>query len=118
MLDLKDEGKVGEEAVDTLRRRYGRYARRWKTTDSDDLLEMFLSSVTKGYDPHSTYMSPSTLEDFQIQMSLNLDGIGAQLREKDGNTVVSRVIPGGTAAKHGKLKSDDVIVTVGQGKSG
>ena len=118
LLDLKDEGKVGDEAVDTLRRRYGRYARRWKQTDSDDLLEMFLTSVTNGYDPHSTYMSPSTLEDFQIQMSLNLDGIGAQLREKDGNTVVSRVIPGGAAAKHGKLKSDDVIVTVGQGKSG
>ena len=118
LLDLKDEGKVGDEALDQLRRRYGRYARRWKKTDSDDLLERFLTSVTNGYDPHSTYMSPSTLEDFQIQMSLNLDGIGAQLREKDGNTVVSRVIPGGAAAKHGKLKSDDVIVTVGQGKDG
>jgi len=118
LLDLKDEGKVGDEAVDQLRRRYGRYSRRWKKTDSDDLLEMFLTAVTNGYDPHSTYMSPSTLEDFQIQMSLNLDGIGAQLREKDGNTIVSRVIPGGAAAKHAKLKSDDAIVSVGQGQDG
>lgn len=118
LLDLKDEGKEGEEAVDQLRRRYARTARRWKQTDRDDLLEMYLTAVTTGYDPHSTYMSPGTLEDFQIQMSLNLDGIGAQLQEKDGNTVVSRVIPGGAAAKHGKLKTDDVIVSVGQGEDG
>lgn len=118
MLDLKDEGKEGQEAIDQLKRRYSRYARRWKQTDSDDLLEMYLTSITTGYDPHSTYMSAGTLNDFEIQMSLNLEGIGAQLREKDGNTVVTRVIPGGAAAKHGKLKSDDVIVTVGQGEDG
>ncbi|MGB0599563.1 MAG: carboxy terminal-processing peptidase [Rubripirellula sp.] len=118
LLDLKDEGKEGEEAVEQLQRRYGRYARRWKQTDGDDLLEMYLTSVTTGYDPHSTYMSPGTLEDFQIQMRLNLDGIGAQLREKDGVTVITRVIPGGAAAKHGKLKTDDVIVAVGQGDEG
>ncbi len=118
LLDLKDEGKEGDEAVEQLRRRYTRYSRRWKQTDSDDLLEMFLTAVTTGYDPHSTYMSAGTLNDFQIQMSLNLDGIGAQLREKDGNTVVTRVIPGGAAARHGKLATDDVIVSVGQGDDG
>jgi carboxyl-terminal processing protease len=118
LLDLKDEGKDGQEAVEQLKRRYTRYARRWKQTDSDDLLEMYLTAITTGYDPHSTYMSAGTLHDFEIQMSLNLDGIGAQLREKDGNTVVTRVIPGGAAAKHGKLKTDDVIVTVGQGDEG
>jgi len=118
LLDLKDEGKEGDEAVEQLQRRYNRYARRWKQTDSDDLLEMFLTSVTTGYDPHSTYMSPGTLNDFTIQMSLNLEGIGAQLREKDGKTVITRVIPGGAAAKHGKLTADDVIVSVGQGDEG
>ena len=118
LLDLKDEGKEGDEARAQLRRRYARYARRWKKTDSDDLLEMYLTAVTSGYDPHSTYMSPGTLDDFEIQMSLNLEGIGAQLREKDGNTVVTRVIPGGAAAKHGKLKPDDVIVSVAQGDDG
>lgn len=118
LLDMKDEGKEGEEALGQLRRRYARYARRWRSTDSDNLLEMFLTSVTSAYDPHSTYMSPGTLDDFDIQMSLKLDGIGAQLREKDGNTIVTRVIPGGAAAKHGKLKEDDVIVSVGQGDEG
>ena len=127
MLDLKDddaedddatEEEQAEDYTEQLTRRYSRYARRWRQTDNDDLLEMFLTSVTNAYDPHSTYMSPGTLDDFQIQMSLNLDGIGAQLREKDGNTVVSRVMPGGAAAKHGKLETDDVIVSVGQGEDG
>lgn len=71
-----------------------------------------------GYDPHSTYMSPSTLDDFTIQMRLNLEGIGAALREKDGSTVVTSVIPGGAADKDGKLKPDDVIISVGEGEDG
>lgn len=118
LLDLKDEGKEGAEARDLLRRRYLRYDRRWRDTDSDALLEMYLTAVTMAYDPHSTYMSPDSLDEFDMIMRLSLDGIGAQLREKDGNTVVSRVIPGGAAAKHGKLKTDDVIVSVGQDEEG
>ncbi|MEM6363740.1 MAG: carboxy terminal-processing peptidase [Planctomycetota bacterium] len=118
LLDLKDEGKEGDEAIEKLRKRYQRYAKRWKQTTSDDLLEMFLTSVTNGYDPHSTYMSPGTLEDFSIAMRLNLDGIGAALKEKEGTTTVSSVIPGGAADGHGKLKPDDVIVSVGQGTDG
>ncbi|NND99189.1 MAG: carboxy terminal-processing peptidase, partial [Pirellulaceae bacterium] len=124
LLDLKEQEKDSDDkeevvdAIDRLKRRYSRYARRWKQTDSDDLLEMYLTAVTMGYDPHSTYMSPGTLDDFQIQMRLNLEGIGAALREKDGNTVVTSVIPGGAADKHGKLKPDDVIISVGQGDEG
>lgn len=107
-----------DDPVDILRRRYDRYARRWCDTKNDNLLEYFLTSITNGYDPHSTYMSPTTLEDFEIQMRLNLDGIGAQLMEKDGMTTITRVIPGGAADKHGALKPDDVIVKVGQGPDG
>lgn len=120
LLDLKDgdDPVVGQVARDQLMRRYDRYAARWKGTSSDDILEMFLTSVTNSYDPHSTYMSPATLEDFSISMRLNLDGIGASLGEKDGMTQVKQVIPGGAAAGHGKLKPDDIIVSVGQGESG
>ncbi len=118
LLDLKDEGKEGEEAVEQLRRRYNRYARRWHQTDTDDVLELFLTSITSSYDPHTTYMSPSSLEDFEMLMRLSLDGIGAALREKDGYTVVTNIIPGGAAAKHGKLKEDDYVVSVGQGEDG
>ncbi|MEO1527060.1 MAG: PDZ domain-containing protein, partial [Planctomycetota bacterium] len=118
LLDLRDDDKTADEARDLLRRRYKRLARRYKSFDNDDLLEAFLTSVTSAFDPHSTYMAPSTLEDFNIAMGLRLQGIGAALREKDGNTVVMNVIPGGAAAKDGRLKADDVIVQVGQGESG
>src|SRR5690606_18889010 len=94
--------------------RYARYARRWAQTDSDEILELYLSAITMGYDPHTTYMSPSSLTDFTIQMKLNLEGIGAALREKDGYTVVSNVIAGGAADKDGRLKEDDHIVSMGQ----
>jgi carboxyl-terminal processing protease len=114
LLDLKDEGKTVEEARDQLQKRYARYARRWAQTTSDEILELYLSSITMGYDPHTTYMSASSLNDFTIQMRLNLEGIGAALREKDGSTVVSSVIPGGAADKDGRLKEDDTIVSVGQ----
>jgi carboxyl-terminal processing protease len=99
-------------------RRYDRFAARWRGMRSDDILEMFLTAVTNSYDPHSTYMSPATLEDFSISMRLNLDGIGASLGEKDGYTQVKQIIPGGAADGHGKLKTDDVIVSVGQGEEG
>lgn len=118
LLDLKDEGKERQAAIEQLQRRYSRYATRWRGTDSDDILELYLSAVTMAYDPHSTYMSPRTLKEFKMAMGLSLDGIGAQLREKDGNTVITRVLPGGAAAKHGKLQPDDVIVSVGQGTDG
>ena len=123
LLDLKDtdedeDSLSHEEAVERLHRRYNRYANRWRQTKSDDLLEMYLSAVTMGYDPHSTYMSPASLDDFTILMGLKLEGIGAALREKDGVTVITNVIPGGAADKHGKLKADDQIVSVGQGTEG
>jgi len=118
LLDLQDDETIGDEARDLLRRRYQRYARRFKGYDNDDLLEAFLTSVTSAFDPHSTYMAPSTLEDFNISMGLKLQGIGAALREKDGQTVVMQIIPGGAAFADKRLQPDDVIVSVGQGEAG
>jgi carboxyl-terminal processing protease len=107
-----------EEAQDKVIRLYSSLGKRKHQMDSDELLEMFLTSVTSSFDPHSTYMSPSNLENFNINMRLNLDGIGAALRPEDGFTVVQKVIPGGAADKHGKLKPEDKIVSVGQGDDG
>ncbi|MEL7336625.1 MAG: S41 family peptidase, partial [Planctomycetota bacterium] len=116
LLVLKYDGEEGPDAVEKLRRRYNRIGRRWKEeTTTDTLLETFLSAMTMSYDPHTTYMSPDSFKDFLISLRLNLDGIGAALQEKDGETVVSNVIPGGAADKHGKLKVDDKIVSVGDG---
>lgn len=108
------DGVSLEEAKEKLIKRYKRIAKRWGQTDNDELLEMFLTSLTNGYDPHSTYMSPHTLENFMIEMSLELDGIGAALRAIDGYTTVMKVIPGGAADRDGRLQADDKIVGVAQ----
>ena len=106
-----------DEAIEKLHKRYRSIRRNWEQTDSDELLELFLSAMTTSFDPHSTYMSPSTLENFTIQMRLELNGIGASLQSQYGETIVKRLVPGGAAEKDGQLKIDDVITGVAQGNS-
>lgn len=118
LLVLKGDKTEGKEAVDKLSRRYHSFANRMKQFNQDDLLEMYLTAITTSYDPHTTYMSPTSLEDFLIMMRLELEGIGAQLSSVDGNTVVTKVIQGGAADKHGKLAPEDKIVSVGEGDNG
>ncbi len=107
-----------EEAVEKLRKRYSSIQKRWHQTNSNELLEIYLTAMTSGFDPHSSYMSADTLQNFNIMMRLELDGIGASLRNVDGYTVVHKVIPGGAADKEGQLKAEDKIVSVGQGTDG
>ena len=117
-LSLKSEKTEGEKARERLVRRYTSYRKQMHQTSGDDLLEIFLTSVTSSFDPHTTYFSPPTLENFQIQMRLKLEGIGAQLQLRDGFTRVTKIIPGGAADKQGELKPDDRIVSVGQDAEG
>ncbi len=124
LLTQMADDKTLEEAKERIRKRYHSYARRISQTSEDELLEVYLTSITSSYDPHTTYMSPGTLENFNIQMRLNLEGIGAALQSEDGLCKVSKVIPGGAADKHGKknpeekLEPEDTIVSVGQGSDG
>ncbi|HEY5315487.1 MAG TPA: carboxy terminal-processing peptidase [Pirellulales bacterium] len=118
LLVLKADKTEGEEARKKLSRRYHSFVKRMHQTDHEELLEMYLTSLTMSYDPHSTYMSPSTLDNFEIQMKLELDGIGAQLQFDDGFTVVNKIIPGGAADKDKRLKAEDKITGVAQGKDG
>ena len=118
LLVLKSEKTEGDEAVDRLTRRYHGYSKRMNQFKADTLLEMFLSAFSSSLDPHTSYMSPSSLNDFRISMRLNLEGIGAALSPVDGYTVVSQIIQGGAAEKDGKLKPEDRIVSVGQGSDG
>ncbi|MAV34497.1 MAG: tail-specific protease [Planctomycetaceae bacterium] len=118
LLALKSDKTEGEKAIEKLSRRYQSFEKRMLQTNSDQLLEMYLTSFTTGFDPHTTYMSPSTLENFRIIMRLELEGIGAALRVIDGYTEVSKIIPGGAADRDGKLKVEDRIVSVGQGADG
>ena len=118
MLDLKLEEKDKEadikEIREQLHRRYRTIASNLRLTDEHEILEMYLTALARSFDPHSSYMSPQTLEDFQINMRLSLEGIGAQLRYEDGFTVVYEVVKGGAADKDGRLQAKDKIVAVGQ----
>jgi carboxyl-terminal processing protease len=107
-----------DKAVEKLRKRYKSTHNLWNQTDDEDLLERYLSAMTTSFDPHSSYMSPSTLDNFNITMRLELDGIGASLRSEDGYTLVHDIIVGGPADKDGRLKTGDKIVGVGQGLDG
>ncbi|HJQ80390.1 MAG TPA: S41 family peptidase, partial [Lacipirellulaceae bacterium] len=117
MKEVADDVSL-EEAVKKLRKRYDSIGKSWQQTDNDELLERYLSAMTTGFDPHSSYMAPSTLDNFNITMRLELDGIGASLRSVDGYTVVQNIIPGGAADKHGGIKPEDKIVGVGEGPDG
>lgn len=104
-----------DEAKKKVVERYQGLLKRWKQLDHFDLLEMYLSDLTTSVDPHSTYLSPTTLDEFEIAMRLNLEGIGAVLRSENGQTIVFEVVPGGAASKDGRLKPKDKIVAVAQG---
>ncbi|MGA2621411.1 MAG: carboxy terminal-processing peptidase [Thermoguttaceae bacterium] len=117
----KADGKpdtVGKTPQQRLTQRYHSFAKRMHQTHAEDLLEMYLTSLTTAFDPHTTYMSPSTVEDFTIMMRLKLEGIGASLQNSDGYTVVKKIIPGGAADKQGQLKVEDKIIGVGEGPAG
>lgn len=114
LLTLQLDKTSGDEARKRLHKRYDSLKHYWHAFEDSEQLEMYLSSVAHCFDPHSSYMSPLTVEDFQIQMRLSLDGIGAALRSEDGMTVVAQIVAGGAAEKDGRLKVGDKIVAVGQ----
>ncbi|MHC4402048.1 MAG: carboxy terminal-processing peptidase [Planctomycetota bacterium] len=117
-LTLKADEIEDDKAIEKLQRRYRSRFRRMHQTDNEELFEIYLTALTTAFDPHSSYMSPKTVENFLIIMRLGLQGIGAALQWVDGETVVKRVIAGGAAEEDGRLKVEDRVVGVGQGKEG
>lgn len=83
--------------------------------DANWVTERYLNAFTRAYDPHSDYLSPWGVEDFEIGMKLSLQGIGALLSSEDGAAKVERLIPGGPAERDGRLKAGDKIIAVAQG---
>lgn len=107
-----------EDPISKLKRRYSTLRKRFVQTSNDDLLEIYLTAIANAYDPHTTFMSPKSYENFMIQISLNLEGIGATLQWDDGYTIVKRIVKGSPAEKQGELQLEDKIVGVGQGLDG
>jgi carboxyl-terminal processing protease len=98
------------------------YDRALKKIDEEgktpDVLASYLDSFALALDPHSTYWSPDSFEEFEIGIRLSLEGIGATLSSKDGFTVIEQLLPGGAAEKSGQLHAKDMIVAVGQDEKG
>lgn len=103
--------KTPEERI---RKRIASYISYLKNYEALDVLELYLSSLARVYDPHSAYMAPKTEEEFNIEMKLSLVGIGAVLTPEDGYTRIESIIPGGPAEADGRLKSGDRIIGVAQ----
>lgn len=112
LLLLKMDGTDLADARKRLHKRYHTNRLFMQQTEAHEVLELYLSSMTHCLDPHSSYMSPKTLEDFKIIMGLKLEGIGARLKYEDGYTVVEDVITGGAAAADGRLIKGDKIIGV------
>ncbi len=115
MLPFLLDGKTLDEAKTTVRKRHERMLKNVADIDATDIQETYLTSLTKMYDPHSSYFSADTLEDFSIQMRLSLVGIGAVLGlDDDGFCVIREIVPGGPADLSGQIKVNDKITMVQQ----
>ena len=101
-----------ENSKSKLLKRLKNRVKSLKRIKSDDIFSLYINSITSLYDPHTNYLSPKSQEDFEINMSLSLEGIGAILSTEDGITKIVRLIPGGPADKSGLLKINDKIVGV------
>lgn len=111
-------GSSEEEARASLVRHYDGYLSQMRQYNDEELLELYLSALGNAYDPHTTYMSQRTVQNFEITNRQQLDGIGAQLQLREGEVFVVRVPAGGPVAKDGRIKAGDRISGVGQGENG
>jgi carboxyl-terminal processing protease len=117
-LSLIITGKQWPDVTDTLRKRYEHVAKRMDQSKPDDVFEAFMNSFVLSLDPHSNYFSARNSDEYNIQMSLSYEGIGASLQSTDDYVTVMDVIAGGPAALSGKLSANDRITAVGEGKNG
>lgn len=113
-LTYKLNGKDWAFIQKTLKKRYNNFLHFLNQYNSEDVFQLAMNSFTEAIDPHTNYFSPETSDNFKIDMSLSLEGIGARLQTDDDYTKIVEVIPGGPAAKSKLLKADDKIVGVAQ----
>ncbi|OQA82332.1 MAG: Tail-specific protease precursor [Lentisphaerae bacterium ADurb.Bin242] len=111
---FKDKKISSKPPRERTLQRIKQFLQHYREMEAIDVLELYLSSMTKVYDPHSEYMSPRSEEDFNITMKLSLVGIGALLTNEDGYTKIVKIIPGGPADLDGRLKAEDRIIAVAQ----
>ncbi len=117
-LRLKLAGKQPEDIRKTLDKRYANLGKGIAELKGEDVFQTFLNSYANAIDPHTDYLTPRSADNFNMSMSLSLEGIGAVLQKQDDVVAIREIVPGGPAGSSGKLKPGDRVVGVGQGDSG
>ncbi|NUM72444.1 MAG: carboxy terminal-processing peptidase [Ignavibacteriaceae bacterium] len=117
-IQLMINGKKWEEAAETLKKRFTGFHKSVLQYKAEDVFQIFMSSVTDVFDPHTNYFAPRNSDNFNISMSLTLEGIGATLTTENDYTTIVSLVPGGPAALSGKINKGDKIVAVAQGDTG
>lgn len=117
VLRLKLAGRETDSIQELLEKRYANQQKRLYQTRSEDIFQNYINALAQVYDPHTQYMSPDNAENFDINMSLSLEGIGAVLQSDNDHTKIVRLVPAGPAEKSKQLAPADRIIGVAQGKS-
>ena len=107
-----------EQVVETLERRYRNLGRRADQTVASDVFQVFMNAMTTSIDPHTSYLTPAAQDNFRIDMSLSLEGIGAVLSAEDDYTRVVSIVPAGPADDSKDIFPEDRILGVAQGTDG
>jgi len=115
VLRLKIAGKEPKAIQELLTKRYNNQLARLKQTRGEDVFQAYINAFAMSYDPHTTYLSPDNAENFDINMSLSLEGIGAVLQSDNEHVKVVRLVPAGPAEKSKQISPADKIIGVAQG---
>ena len=118
VIQLMLSGNTLDEAKDKTKKRMNNQLNYFEQTRNEDVFNIFVNSIASIFGPHTTYMSPKNSEDFDINMSLSLEGIGALLSSDGLYTSISSLVPGGPAEKTNLIKPKDKIIGVGQDDEG
>ncbi|MCZ4294528.1 carboxy terminal-processing peptidase [Vibrio sinaloensis] len=113
-LNLKLTGKDWDEIKDTLGKRYNNALKRLGQTHNEDAFQLYMNAFARQIDPHTSYLSPRSADQFQTDMNLSLEGIGAVLQMEDDYTVIRSLVAGGPASNSKLLAEGDRIIGVGQ----
>ena len=118
VLSLRLTGDEEKEIIDKLSKRYRNQLSQISKTNDRDVFQTYMSTVATAVDPHTSYFSPRDSENFNMGLSLSLQGIGAQLTTEEEYTKVAELIKGGPAERGNELKAGDRIISIGQGVDG
>jgi len=118
LLVCKAEGMDEKAARERTARKYRYRLARYHRLDDQDLLELYVSGLVRAYDRESAFAPTQVSENFRNQIREQMEGIGAAIKDNDGDLEVTTIIPGSPSAKDGRLKKGDIILGIGQGESG